>query len=138
MSEELKSIFSSEKELSLGGKIIKIKDVTIGDIPVFMEIINKLASKLTLEGTNLQVGLLISQAISSEFDSVLEILELTTDLSMEDIKKLNLAAATLIAHEVIKQNIDFLSKHALPALQKIKESLAGMKKSKSSSSPAIG
>lgn len=132
MSDQLASIFSSERDYEIGGKVIKIKDVTIGDIPVFLEIVNKLASAFDTDSkTDLKVGLVISKAIANEFDSVLKILQITTDLDSETIKKLNLAAATKITNEVVKQNLDFLHLHLVPALGQIKESFAGMKKSKS-------
>lgn len=139
MSNELQSIFSEGKTFKLANKEILIKTISVGDIPVVLTIVNKYLEVAPHLKDEKKRKAVIIKAVSEDFDSVLKILEVTTDLSKEDIKKLNLAALASISSEVIKENADFLYQHVIPAFQstfqnlseKQNEAKAGSTKSKS-------
>ena len=74
------------------------------------------------------------KAIVEDFDSVIKLIEITTDLNAEEIKSLNMAALALIATEVISENADFLYQHVLPAFQKVTQSLKEKQKTSTTGS----
>lgn len=134
---ELQSIFVVDRKIKIADKEIGIKSIELGQIPEVLGIINKIYGYIP-EGKTEGIGKLISQALEKDFDSVIRLFEMTTDLDVEDLKRLNIAAATIIAHEVIKENSDFLLKNVLPQVQEVAKNLAGQKKSKDSSSEVTG
>lgn len=130
---ELSSIFSDGKKLKIGSREVLIKSIAVGDIPLILDIMTKffeVAPKAKADKA--QYKAIITKAVANDFESVIKVLEVTTDLTNEEIKKLNIAAATLIVAEVIKDNADFFQGHVLPVLQGMAQSLnlAGMNKSK--------
>lgn len=132
MSEDLKNIFSEGREISIGDHKIVIKQIALGDIPTILDIVSKVFE--VMPKNKQKVGDIkkeILAAVSKDFDSILKVLSVTTDLSSENISRLNLGATAKIVEAVIKDNVDFFQSHVVPALQELAQNLAGMGKSKS-------
>lgn len=129
----LSSIFCDSRELKIGDKAIEIKQIQIGDLPKVLTIMEKiigLVPEITgAKKSNEKMASLVLSAITKDFDSILSILGATTSLTDEEIRKLNVAATTLILTEVLKDNIDFLSQHALGAVKDLMK-VIGSKRSK--------
>ena len=129
-TNELKTIFAEQKEISVGSKIIKINTIKLGDIPIITEILTKvvgLLPKFQKESTQNQA---ILEFLTNDIESVVKFLKVTTDLDDSSIRALNLGAATLITTAVIKENASFFSQHVAPL---IKEATKGVSKDLGSS-----
>lgn len=119
MSEliELKDIFSKDKELKIGETTVLIKIVTLGDISDLAGIVSKvmeISEKFKKEKDHMKM---ILNFISTDFDSVIKLLTITTDLKEEVIKKLSPAAGAVILSEVFKENSSFFVQYVLPAVK---------------------
>lgn len=130
MSTSLETLFTDSKKITIGEKEIEIRNVCLGDLPVLIKIISKVF-ELKPNFKNKQHE--IAKAVVEHFDDVLSLFLITTDLKMEDIKKLNVAAATYILGEVISENADFFTKSVVPLLANLTEKIptTGQSKSKS-------
>ena len=129
-TNELKTIFAEQKEISVGSKIIKINTIKLGDIPIITEILTKvvgLLPKFQKESTQNQA---ILEFLTNDIESVVKFLKITTDLDDSSIRALNLGAATLITTAVIKENASFFAQHVAPL---IKEATKGVSKDLGSS-----
>jgi len=129
-TNELKTIFAEQKEISVGSKIIKINTIKLGDIPIITEILTKvvgLLPKFQKESTQNQA---ILEFLTNDIESVVKFLKVTTDLDDASIRALNLGAATLITTAVIKENASFFAQHVAPL---IKEATKGVSKDLGSS-----
>lgn len=129
-TNELKTIFAEQKEISVGSKIIKINTIKLGDIPIITEILTKvvgLLPKFQKESTQNQA---ILEFLTNDIESVVKFLKVTTDLDDSSIRALNLGAATLITTAVIKENASFFAQHVAPL---IKEATKGVSKDLGSS-----
>lgn len=128
--ENLKSIFAESRKFPIAGQEIEIKSLALGDIPVALDLVMKFfdLQKSSKNEKNKNEAMLA--AVQKDMPSVLKVLEVTTNLKPEDIKRLNLAAATIIIMEVVKENADFLQQNVVPAVQKAMEQVNGLNKSK--------
>lgn len=129
---ELESIFSQSKTVQIAkDKSVSIKQIELGDIPKILSVLSKVMD--ALGGTNKKGNLdaIVLKVISEDYQSFLSLFEATTDLNMEEIKKLNAAATAKILAEVIKENVSFLQMHVVPIISEMKSSLGGTTKSKS-------
>lgn len=137
MSNEtaLRTIFVEGRDYKITeDKVIRINTISVGNIPVVLGLISKyldLAPKIKKESDK---NAIIMKAIVEDFDSVIKLIEITTDLNAEEIKSLNMAALALIATEVISENADFLYQHVLPAFQKVTQSLKEKQKTSTTGS----
>lgn len=118
----LNTIFSIEKEIELGEKKIKIKTLTLGDIPLVADFGYKIATEWSKSKKDTKVVIL--SLIKNDFNSVVKLIEATTDLGTEDIRKLNLAATAKITSEVLKENGSFLEEFVAPAIQEATNQIA--------------
>lgn len=126
MSNEtaLRTIFVEGRDYKITeDKVIKINTISVGNIPVVLNLINKYLDLVPKMKKESDKNAIVMKAIVEDFDSVIKLIEITTDLSKEDIQNLNMAALALIATEVISENADFLYQHVLPAFQKVTQSL---------------
>ena len=81
-TNELKTIFAEQKEISVGSKIIKINTIKLGDIPIITEILTKvvgLLPKFQKESTQNQA---ILEFLTNDIESVVKFLKVTTDLDV--------------------------------------------------------
>lgn len=112
MSDQLKTLFCDSREVEFAGAKIQVRNIALGDLPVLIEVI----SKIFEQKTNLNDKSAIAKAVAKDFDRILKLFEITTDLKIEDIKKMNIGAATFVLGEVIKENADFFQQQVLPRL----------------------
>lgn len=128
---ELESIFSQGKKIDVAkDKQVIIKQIALGDIPKILNVLSKVMD--ALEGNKkANLDSVVLKVIVEDYNAFLSLFEVTTDLDLEDIKKLNAGATAKILAEVIKENVSFLQMHVVPVIQDIKKSLAGSTKSKS-------
>ena len=140
MENQLESIFVEEYEFKVTEKAsIKIKTIAVGDIPVVLNFMNKYLDAMPKLKSSTDKNQFIIKAIADDFDFIVKLLNITTSLTIEEVKKLNMAALVLISTEVINKNADFLYQNVMPAFQNLshlfkesqKEVVAGTSKSKS-------
>lgn len=130
--KELNDLFPTEKEIEIGKSKVKIKNIALGDIPVVAEIVGKAMGLFSIKGKD---ELVIKKDellkfIANDFNSVINLLTVTTDLEIEVIKKLNIAAASTILISVFKENASFFSQQVAPMIKEATKDL-GQSKSKS-------
>lgn len=130
--KELNDLFPTEKEIEIGKSKVKIKNIALGDIPVVAEIVGKAMGLFSVKGKD---ELVIKKDellkfIANDFNSVVNLLTVTTDLEIEVIKKLNIAAASTILISVFKENASFFSQQVAPMIKEATKDL-GQSKSKS-------
>jgi len=124
---ELKSIFSEGTELKIADKVIKINTITMGDIPVAVEIVSKISDLIPELNNDKKKNAAIFKFISTDFNSVISLLKVTTDLSEADIKKLNPAAGALVIAAVIKENASFFAQYVAPVITEATKGLGSIK-----------
>lgn len=122
---ELKTIFVEGREINVLGTKIIVKTISVGNIPVVLNLANRIFSIIKDLKSDEKYNTAILKAITEDFEGVLKLIEVTTNLDKEDIPNLNISAMTIILAEVIKENSDFLSLHVMPNLQNL---LQGLKK----------
>ena len=130
--KELNDLFPTEKEIEIGKSKVKIKNIALGDIPVVAEIVGKAVGLFSIKGKD---ELVIKKDellkfIANDFNSVVNLLSVTTDLEIDVIKKLNIAAASTILISVFKENASFFSQQVAPMIKEATKDL-GQNKSKS-------
>lgn len=133
-AHELESIFNVESELEIGKSKIKINTVGMGDIPSIVGVITKVYDILPALNDPKKRNPAILKFIKDDFESVTSLLLVTTDLTADQIKKLNPAAGALIIAKVIKENASFFAQHVAPILKEAAENAkkeVGSSKSKS-------
>lgn len=124
---ELETIFSEGREVKIGQRVVVIKTIELGQIPVLVDIATKIYSTM---GANKDQKAAITKLVKEDFESFLQLFVVTTNLDMTEIKKLNIAAATEIFSNVVKDNADFFTQNVLPLASALKETLTGLNKSK--------
>ena len=130
--KELSDLFPTEKEIEIGKSKVKIKNIALGDIPVVAEMVGKAMGLFSIKGKD---ELVIKKDellkfIANDFNSVVILLSVTTDLEIDVIKKLNIAAASTILISVFKENASFFSQQVAPMIKEATKDL-GQSKSKS-------
>lgn len=130
MSKELETIFGVEKEIEVSGHKVKIKTLSLGDLPVVSELIEKVVA--ILPDFKRDANAAIIKFIKSDFQSVIKLLGATTSLDDKEVARLNPAAAVVIVSAVIKENSSFLADHVAPQIAKATKEIGSMV-SKSSS-----
>lgn len=126
---ELESIFSEGRDFKIGKSVVKIKNISLGDLPVLLGAVSKFMEAGNKKGQTTEA--IAMKIFTEDFDSVVKIFEAATDLEADVVKKLNVAAGVKIMVEIIKDNLAFFSQHVVPALKELQEKSAGLNKSKS-------
>lgn len=133
MSDQLKTLFCDSREIEFAGSKIQVRNISLGDLPILVDAITKFFDQKVDMADTKQ----IMRAIMKDFGTILKIFSITTDLNEDQIKKLNVAAATYILGEVVKENADFFQQHVVPHLTNLvgaaknKAKVSGQNKSKS-------
>lgn len=122
---ELKSIFSDGRIIKVADRDIMIKSIELGQIPDLIDVGTKLIALLPDGKKNIS-KIEIAKAIGKDFGSITKLFEITTDLDESTIKKLNLAAATVILENIIKDNADFFLANVLPLVKGMATNLSGL------------
>lgn len=123
---DLSSLFAIEKTKEICGVPVKIKQVALGDIPMLVEFVSKVMGK-----DNTPVTQKIISIIQNDFKSIKILFSKLTDISEENVDRLNLEASVLIIREVIEENADFFMKNVAPQIKNLVGVMDGMSKSKS-------
>lgn len=132
---ELEVMFPNNKKIKLtNGKEVEILKIELGHLPTVLKFVEKyfaLEPKQKKNPNDFKV--LILQELRTDFDSVIELLECLTSLAKTELKKLDLADATIVVSEVIIENADFLQQTVVPSLSKVVDQLKGIGSNKSKS-----
>lgn len=123
---ELSTIFCTSRKIKIADKEIEIKQIPLGEIPVVMDIVFNIFENVSTKMKTVD----FIKAVRKDFSAVLKLIEVTTNLSKEEIPKINQAAAIHILSEVVEENVDFLLMHVLPALKVGRDKVAGLIQSK--------
>ena len=130
---ELKTIFVEGREFDLLGSNVTVKTICVGDLPAMLSVVDKVLALLPKLKTDKDRNSAILNAIKEDFDAIITLLEITTDLKKETITKLNIAALSILIAEVVKENADFLSQHVVTNLNFLFQSYQAKENSKSQS-----
>lgn len=130
----LDQIYAQSREIKIGQTSIKIKQITVKHVPTIMGIVSKIMSltpKIKKGDDQARIQAAIDY-LASDFDSLKKVLEIGSDIAPDAIDDLNIAAATMILTEVIKENVSFFVQHVAPLLKNaVSETQTGLKQSKS-------
>lgn len=122
----LETIFAQASVKTLGKTEIEIKQVSLEDIPFVVG----LASKVINEDKS-PIREKIILLIKDDFKSVISVFVRLTNLTPDQVTKLNLAATIQIFTLIIEENKDFLLVHLPEQMAKLKAVMGGKNKSKS-------
>lgn len=122
----LETIFAQASVKTLGNTEIEIKQVSLEDIPFVVG----LASKVINEDKS-PIREKIILLIKDDFKSVISVFVRLTNLTPDQVTKLNLAATIQIFTLIIEENKDFLLVHLPEQMAKLKAVMGGKNKSKS-------
>jgi hypothetical protein len=114
---ELESIFSEGRTIKLAGKDILIKTVPLGHLPKVISLLLKMKPFFSQGKFDTAK---FSEVIIQDFGEVMNLIAITTNLTDEEIKNLNLAATAKIAKEIIEDNTSFLENQVFPILKELK------------------
>lgn len=114
---ELESIFSEGRKIKIADKEIIIKTVPLGQLPIVISLILKMKPFF---GEGKFDTAKFSELIIQDFGEVMNLIAITTNLTYEEIKKLNLAATAKIAKEIIEDNTSFLENQVFPIIKELK------------------
>lgn len=126
---ELKSIFSMGHEYNPApGETVIIKEVELENLDAAVEI----ATSLNLKSGSILENL--TEICKNNLPQIKKLISITTNLSSEQINKLNVAGVVLVVSKAIEVNANFLKEKVLPAVEGLvvkAKTLAGSDKSKS-------
>ena len=122
----LESVFAISKKHIIGNMEVEIKQVSLGDIPLVLEVVSKLMSG---KSKNTQEN--VMSLFQKDFHLVNEVFARLTSISQENVNKLNLAASIEIFTLVVEENKDFLLTTVPAAMERMSKGLSGLTKSKS-------
>ena len=125
----LETMFTDGKEISFGDRKVLVKNVALGDLPVLLKVLAKIFELMKKEKKDQDMKATITKALSEDFDSIIQIFEITTDLKTDEIKKLNLAATAILLNKIISENADFLQRHVIPVIRGMATTINGLNKS---------
>lgn len=115
---ELNKLFAEEREIEVSGVKIKVKSLELKNISKVADAIsNHFVNVDKKNSSEVILGLV------KDPNALTLVLESTTNLKKDEIGRLNMAAATEILGEVIKENVDFFTSAVLPKIKKIMEGL---------------
>lgn len=120
---DLNALFVTEKEADVLGAKVKIKQVTLGDLPKLITLASKHFSPVKKNQPQPELMETIKKIVTEDFATVCEVLASITNIPAEKIPSINIGAATLILHEIVKENLDFLQSTVIPAVNKMAESM---------------
>lgn len=120
----LTTIFSEGRQIEVGAKKVLIKGIELQHLPLAIAVGSSVIEAFDADKKKLPA--LITKLMSEDFDKAIALMAACTDLSTEDLKKLNLGAATIILTEIISENADFLQSHVVPAFNGMAEKMKKM------------
>lgn len=139
--EELKDIFVTDRDVLIGGRGMKIKQIQLQDLPKIFDFVNQFLEKSKAAKTNKDLIQVAMQILASEPKHIMNVFSITTSMKPEEINKLSAAGIVAVGKVVLEDNIDFLYKNIMPLLENLGETVKsktqnGPKKSKGSSNEA--
>lgn len=123
---ELNSLFAGSKFHDFAGKKIEIKQVTLEDLPIVVEMASKFFEK---SKASTQEKLM--KLIKEDFNSIVKLISKLTDIPADQVNKISLATTVFVVQKILEDNKDFLEQAVAPLLKEAASSLSGMSKSKS-------
>lgn len=120
---DLETIFATGKKVKLADKEVTIKQVALEDVPLLSDLFSKAMGEGSLDAKLLALA-------KNDIDLVIEILSKLTDLTKEDIKRLNIAAIVYFVSEIMKENAIFLEQYVTPMVEEVAKFVGGLTKSK--------
>lgn len=128
--EELNTLFAVEKTVSIFGSDVKIKQISLGDLPKVFELVEP-----HLKSKELNFKSIAAVLLKNDFDKVTALISDLTDIDKEKIPTMNMAASADVLANILKENVSFLEAHVVPVIERMTESikesnLAGQSKSK--------
>lgn len=116
----INDLFSEAKEVELRGVKIKIKQVSLGDLPVVTEVFSKLLDqKKSIQDNAIHL-------INKDFPLVLKIIAKLTDLDESALPQLSLDAALFVLTEIAKENASFLASRLKPQIENLNKEMSGL------------
>lgn len=112
---ELESIFAEAKTVKVGKVEVEIKQVSLGDIPLLVE----LYSSAQVEGKTLQESLIAFAKNPEGLQKLQKAIFALTNIEADKVQKLNMGGLIGIVAAVIKENVDFLQTHVMPQVQAV-------------------
>lgn len=117
---ELESLFVTEKTVKIGKGEVVVKQLTVDDLPKILQIMMKVMPE---KNKTFDLKAAVQKIVTDHFEEVKLLLVSLTNIETEKVGKLNLAAASMIIAEVLKENVDFLYQHVVPAIQGLTDSI---------------
>lgn len=124
---QLDTLFNIENTITIGGHQVKIKQISLGDIPLLTELMSKVFDKEKKKPTKD----ILMDLIKQDSQKIFSVIASLTDIPAEKVPTLNLTAAVLICSEILKENADFLQQNLAPEMEKMKVVMGSLTKSKS-------
>ena len=128
--EELNTLFAVEKTVSIFGSDVKIKQISLGDLPKVFELVEP-----HLKSKELNFKSIAAVLLKNDFDKVTALISDLTDIPKDKVPTMNMAASAEVLANILKENVSFLESHVVPVINKMAASinqsnLAGQPKSK--------
>lgn len=123
MSQELKSLFGSSESIEIAGVKIEIRDIRLDQIPDLVSLLKHYESS---QGKSIQE--ILMTIIASEKEVIFGLIEGTTSLELEEVKKLNIPAALMIAEKILAVNWSFLEQHLPKIFENMGKTFKGLNK----------
>lgn len=121
---ELQDIFASEKVHEYAGRKIKIKQISLEDIPLVLDIFSKVMGKGNTQEK-------IMTLIRADFDKVKEVLYKFTDIPKDEVGRIHIGTAVFVIQKIVEDNASFLQEAVVPMVKDMAKSFNGLSKSKS-------
>jgi len=114
-----------EKPISVGGRELTLRPLTIGQLPGFARALKVALPSLSalMEGDRNVDAEAIAELIGEHGESVLEALAIASRLPRAEIDALDPVAALELVAEVLAINRDFFVRRLAPALTKAREAM---------------
>lgn len=123
---DLNSLLAGSKFHDFAGQKIEIKQVTLEDLPMVVEIGSKFFEK-----SKLSTQEKVMKLIREDFTTLVTLIAKLTNIPEDQVKKINLATTVFVIQKILEDNKDFLEQAVAPLLKEAANSLSGMSKSKS-------
>lgn len=128
--QDLKSLYGEEEKIKIAGVNVIIKQIKFGDLPTILSLVDKIFGEIPKAINNTEIALLMNKALAKDFNSVVHLVSILTDLTEDQVKKLNMASTVKIIEGIVGVNIDFLFQQVLPSVKEMTSKLSGSFKSK--------
>lgn len=114
----LEALFTNHEEIEVkDGVKIKIKDVSLSDVPLVTKVIHAFISQ---DG---ETASRINNLMTNNLRDVVKLISVLTDIPEKDVNKLSLDSTIIIISKIIEKNIVFIKKNIVPTVQSLASEL---------------